>query len=158
MDKREIVARTRAALAPEFPFELVWSCYRAPKNPVVAASRVSVTHAHLPRSPRVSERMLSHDALARRIVSVCFSGRGSRLHGSRARPHFLLTEFSIRGTGIGAFIGPCHVQTEHLVDWEDRLASDRIEARSMIHFIGEFFGASLHEGVLDSAAFHGARV
>src|SRR5262249_29513423 len=52
------------------------------------------------------------------------------------------------------FIGSCRVATEDLVDWEDRLASDRIEARSMVHFIGEFFGhASLREGVLAQRLF-----
>jgi hypothetical protein len=47
-----------------------------------------------------------------------------------------------------AFIGPCRVETDQLVDWEDRLAHDRIEAREMVHFLGEFFGAGLREGVL----------
>lgn len=68
--------------------------------------------------------------------------------GVELRPHFLLTEMGLRGSALGAFIGPCSVKTEHLVDWEDRLANDRIEAKQMIHFIGEFFGASLREGVL----------
>lgn len=68
--------------------------------------------------------------------------------GVELRPHFLLTEMGLRGTALGAFIGPCEVKTEHLVDWEDRLASDHIAARAMVHFIGEFFGASLREGVL----------
>jgi hypothetical protein len=73
--------------------------------------------------------------------------------GVELRPHFLLTELKLQGTGIGAFIGSCQVQTEHLVDWEDRLAQDRIEARSMIHFIGEFFGSQLKEGVLIQRLF-----
>ena len=67
--------------------------------------------------------------------------------GVELRPHFLLTELGLRGPALGAFIGPCRVQTEHLVDWEDRLAHDRIEARWMVHFIGEFFGMGLREGV-----------
>ena len=73
--------------------------------------------------------------------------------GVELRPHFLLTEMKLQGSGIGAFVGPCHVKTEHLVDWEDRLAHDRIEARSMVHFIGEFFGGSLKEGVLIQRLF-----
>jgi hypothetical protein len=68
--------------------------------------------------------------------------------GVELRPHFLLTELGLKGSALGAFIGPCQVKTEHLVDWEDRLAQDRIEAKLMIHFIGEFFGAPLREGVL----------
>ena len=68
--------------------------------------------------------------------------------GPELRPHFLLTRFGLKGSALGAFIGPCRVATEHLVDWEDRLASDRIEAARMVHFLGEFFGAGLREGVL----------
>jgi hypothetical protein len=73
--------------------------------------------------------------------------------GKELRPHFLLTELGLKGTGIGAFIGPCKVETENLVDWEDRLAKDRIEAKKMVHFIGEFFGTSLREGVLIQRLF-----
>jgi hypothetical protein len=55
----------------------------------------------------------------------------------------------LKGSALGAFIGSCLVRTEHLVDWEDRLAQDRIEAKWMVHFIGEFFGGcTLREGVL----------
>jgi hypothetical protein len=67
--------------------------------------------------------------------------------GVELRPHFLLSELGLKGAALGAFVGPCRVQTEHLVDWEDRLAQDRIEAKSMVHFIGEFFGMGLREGV-----------
>jgi hypothetical protein len=73
--------------------------------------------------------------------------------GVELRPHFLLSELMLRGSGVGVFVGPCRVQTEHLVDWEDRLARDRIEARKMIHFIGEFFGMTLNEGVLTQRFF-----
>ena len=39
------------------------------------------------------------------------------------------------------------------MDWEDKLAHDRIDAKEMIHFIGEFFGMSLNEGVLTQRFF-----
>ncbi len=74
-------------------------------------------------------------------------------NGKELRPHFLLTEMGLKGSALGAFIGPCFVATEHLVDWEDRLQNDRIEAASMVHFLGEFFGASLREGVLAQRLF-----
>jgi uncharacterized protein len=85
--------------------------------------------------------------------TTLFSDRARPYTGVELRPHFLLTELGLKGSGMGAFIGPCQVKTEHLVDWEDRLASDRIEARSMVHFIGEFFGLSLGEGVLRQRLF-----
>lgn len=81
-------------------------------------------------------------------LAVLFSEKERPYTGPELRPHFLLTEMGLRGSALGAFIGPCRVQTEHLVDWEDRLAHDRIEARLMVHFLGEFFGATLKEGVL----------
>lgn len=68
--------------------------------------------------------------------------------GEELRPHFLLQEMGIQGSGLGAFIGPCDVPTEHLVDWEDRLANDSIRSQKMVHFIGEFFGWSLRETVV----------
>src|SRR6188472_3959842 len=81
-------------------------------------------------------------------LAIQFSKTERAYTGVELRPHFLLTELGLKGSALGAFIGPCQVKTEHLVDWEDRLAADRIEARSMVHFIGEFFGASLREGVI----------
>jgi hypothetical protein len=81
-------------------------------------------------------------------IQFVVSDRQRPYTGVELRPHFLLQELGLKGSGIGIFTGPCSVKTEHLVDWEDRLANDRIEARSMIHFIGEFFGMSLNEGVL----------
>jgi hypothetical protein len=86
-------------------------------------------------------------------LTTIFSGAERAYTGPELRPHFLLTELKLEGSGIGAFIGPCRVETDHLVDWEDRLAHDRIEARQMVHFIGEFFGASLKEGVLIQRLF-----
>ena len=68
----------------------------------------------------------------------------------------MLTELGLKGSGIASFIGPCAVKTEHLVDWEDRLAKDRIEAKQMVHFIGEFFGMGLREGVLLQRLFMAA--
>ncbi|MBU6376082.1 MAG: DUF366 family protein [Bdellovibrionales bacterium] len=67
--------------------------------------------------------------------------------GAELRPHFILSKFKIQGSALVAFVGPCDVKTEELVDWEDRLASDSIQAREMLHFLGEFFGPTLREGV-----------
>ena len=85
--------------------------------------------------------------------ATLFSRTERAYTGVELRPHFLLTELGLKGSALGAFIGPCRVATEHLVDWEDRLAHDRIEAKSMVHFIGEFFGATLKEGVLRQRLF-----
>ncbi|MBC7691629.1 MAG: DUF366 family protein [Methylotenera sp.] len=81
------------------------------------------------------------------IFATEFSEKERIYTGVELRPHFLLSEMNLKGSGIGAFIGPCQVKTEHLVDWEDRLVNDHIQAKQMVHFIGEFFGASLGECV-----------
>ena len=82
------------------------------------------------------------------ILETRFSEKTRTYTGSELRPHFLLTELGVRGSGVGAWIGPCDVKTEHLVDWEDRLEGEHIAAKEMVHFIAEFFGAGLKEGVL----------
>jgi len=68
-------------------------------------------------------------------------------HGPELRPHFILSTFKLEGSALIAFRGACDVQTDHLVDWEDRLQNDFIRAREMIHFLGEFFGITLKEGI-----------
>lgn len=73
--------------------------------------------------------------------------------GPELRPHFLLEKWKIQGSAVAAFVGPCEVRTEHLVDWEDRLANDFIRSKLMVHFLGEFFGVSLAEGVLYQRLF-----
>ena len=67
--------------------------------------------------------------------------------GPELRPHFILSKWKVEGSALVAFRGPCDVKTEHLVDWEDRLQNDFIRAREMLHFLGEFFGITLKEGI-----------
>ncbi len=82
------------------------------------------------------------------MIQTLFSEKERSYLGPELRPHFILSEFGVRGSAVVAFQGPCRVETDHLVDWEDRLEGDRIESRLMIHFLGEFFGITLREGVL----------
>src|SRR5687767_11584257 len=73
--------------------------------------------------------------------------------GPELRPHFLLENWRISGSAVAGFMGPCEVKTDDLVDWEDRLANDFIRSKMMLHFLGEFFGSSLEEGVLYQRIF-----
>ncbi len=82
------------------------------------------------------------------MIQTLFSDKERAYLGPELRPHFILSEFGLRGSALVAFQGPCRVETDHLVDWEDRLEGDRIESRLMVHFLGEFFGITLREGVL----------
>ncbi len=75
--------------------------------------------------------------------------------GPELRPHWILSQFKIQGSAVVAFRGPCEVKTGDLVDWEDRLARDHIRAREMVHFVGEFFGPTLREGVWMQRLFVG---
>lgn len=78
-------------------------------------------------------------------LKTLFSLEPRTYFGPELRPHFILSQYKLVGDALIAFIGPCDVKTDHLVDWEDRLNSDSIRAASMIHFLGEFFGTDLRE-------------
>lgn len=73
--------------------------------------------------------------------------------GPELRPHYILSETKLEGSSLIAFRGPCEVKTDHLVDWEDRLENDSIQAKEMVHFLGEFFGVSLVTGVFFQRLF-----
>lgn len=73
--------------------------------------------------------------------------------GTELRSHWGLERTGVYGSLLTAFIGPCEVPTQHLVDWEDRLASDTIKAKSMLHVIGEFYGINLETGVFCQRLF-----
>src|SRR5215470_11434689 len=73
--------------------------------------------------------------------------------GSELRPHWGLERTGVYGSLVTAFIGPCRVPTGHLVDMEDRLASDHIESASMLHVLAELYGTTLEAGVLYQRLF-----
>ena len=80
-------------------------------------------------------------------MKAFFSPESLTYFGPELRPHFILSKWGVEDSALVAFRGPCEVKTDHLVDWEDRLANDFIRAKEMIHFLGEFFGATLKEGI-----------
>ena len=68
--------------------------------------------------------------------------------GRELRSHWLLETFGLVGDALVAFIGPCDVQNEAMVDLVDVAAGETIRARSMLHFIMERFDTDLARGVL----------
>lgn len=68
--------------------------------------------------------------------------------GRELRPLWCREQAGVAGDALVAFLGPCEVSTEHLVDSEDALAGDFIRAGLMLHFIGEHFGWTLREMIL----------
>ncbi len=63
------------------------------------------------------------------------------------RPHFAFRRFGIAGDAVVAFLGPCDVRGDELVDLADRRAGETIVAALMLHFIIEHFGIPLGEAV-----------
>lgn len=68
--------------------------------------------------------------------------------GSQLRPLFAYEKFSILGNSIVAWIGPCNVAFEHMVDLEDKIQKAKICGDEMLHFVVEVFGQNLVCGVV----------
>lgn len=65
--------------------------------------------------------------------------------GSQMHSHWAYRNYSLPGDSIVAFIGPCDVKKEEMVDLEDLLKGEVIRAKEMLHFICEHFGVDLKE-------------
>jgi hypothetical protein len=61
--------------------------------------------------------------------------------------HFARKNFGVTGDAVVAFVGPCNVRTEDLVDLEDAAAGATIVAARMLHFVVEHFGLPLAEAI-----------
>jgi hypothetical protein len=57
-------------------------------------------------------------------------------------------EHGVQGDSILAFIGPCSVDVDALVDVEDAKAGAFIYSKKMLHFIVEHFNLNLEEAIL----------
>lgn len=66
--------------------------------------------------------------------------------GSELRPLFLY-EKGLKGNAMLSWLGPCDVPCENLVDAEDRVQSDFIKAKEMVHFVAEFFHKDIFFGI-----------
>ena len=88
-----------------------------------------------------------------RILEAPKAGGAFCYTGVELRTHWNLEQTGVYGSLITAFVGGCDVPTAHLVDWEDRLQNDRIYAKKMLHFIGEFFGMGIESAVLHQRLF-----
>ena len=72
-------------------------------------------------------------------MEVKFITRELTYTGAELRPHWIFEEFGIRGDASVAWIGPCRVGIEELVDLEDADSGSTIAADEMLHFIVEHF-------------------
>jgi hypothetical protein len=68
--------------------------------------------------------------------------------GTELRSGWVREHTGLAGDAAAAFIGPCDVPTENLVDLDDAREGEFIRALSMAHVIVEHPGCSLEAGVL----------
>ena len=67
--------------------------------------------------------------------------------GTQLRSLFGYLDHKVQGDSCIAWIGPCSVSFDHMVDGEDLLARETIAGAKMLHFIIEKFHAPLLAGV-----------
>src|SRR4029450_1750263 len=67
--------------------------------------------------------------------------------GEELRSHFLYERFGLLGDAALAFVGPCRVPLEKMVDLEDVKAKKPIFSEKMLHFLLEFFECDLTKTV-----------
>lgn len=75
------------------------------------------------------------------------SEQKSTYDGTQLKSLFAYLDHGILGDSIVAWVGPCEVSFEHMVDGEDLRDQSEIRGSRMVHFIVEKFGASLSETV-----------
>ncbi len=68
--------------------------------------------------------------------------------GRELRSHWIAETAGLEGDALIAFVGPCNVAVEHLVDLEDARRGVGISAAQMLHFIAEHFDTDLATAVL----------
>lgn len=74
--------------------------------------------------------------------------RNTTYTGKELRSGWVSQRTGLFGDAAAAFIGPCHVATEDLVDLDDARAGEHIESASMAHVIVEHPGCGLQTAVL----------
>ena len=68
--------------------------------------------------------------------------------GDQLRSHWAYEKYDIQGDSIVAFIGPCDVTIDKLVDLADRKEHKIIYSEEMLHFIVEHFDRDLEKTLL----------
>lgn len=73
--------------------------------------------------------------------------------GAELAPHWISARTGVFASSVVAFRGGCHVATGELVDLEDRREGETIQAREMLHFLGEWFEHDLSLAVARQLLF-----
>lgn len=67
--------------------------------------------------------------------------------GEQLKPLANYLQHGLLGNSVVAWIGPCSVHPDHMIDGEDLRAQEVIAADSMVHFVFELFDVDLKAGV-----------
>jgi hypothetical protein len=76
-------------------------------------------------------------------MKTLFTKTNEIYDGSQLRSLFAYMTHGLLGDSVVAWIGPCSVSFDHMVDGEDLRAQAKIEGERMVHFIVEMFDCSL---------------
>jgi len=82
------------------------------------------------------------------MIKTYFHQQELAYTGKELHSHFALSKFNIIGDSLVAFVGPCSISGDDLVDMEEALSGQTIYSPKMLHFIAEFFGMDIHRAVL----------
>jgi len=77
-----------------------------------------------------------------------FSDSPLTYDGTQLRSHFIYRQWDILGPACVAFVGPCRVSLDHMVDLEDVKQRAPISSDKMLHLLWEDFEVNLAAGVL----------
>jgi hypothetical protein len=67
--------------------------------------------------------------------------------GSQLRPLWIYLEHGLIGSSGVAWVGPCRIHFDKMIDGEDKIAGAQICGGSMVHFIFELFDITLLSAV-----------
>ena len=80
-------------------------------------------------------------------MQTLFSEKAQGYDGSQLSSHFAFKNFGLLGDSCVAFIGPCEVKLDSMVDLEDVRRDDPIFSRQMLHYLWESFAFDLRAAV-----------
>jgi uncharacterized protein len=81
-------------------------------------------------------------------MKTYFIDKAITYDGTQLRSHWIYENTELLADALVAFIGPCDVSLDHMVDLEDVRNKRPIYSQSMLHFMGEFYRSSLAETIL----------
>lgn len=81
-------------------------------------------------------------------MKTLFLDKNLLYDGAQLSPRYIFLNFGLVGTSAVAFVGPCDVKMDHMIDGEDFRKGEKICGTKMLHFLVESF-----ELVLPGAVF-----